>query len=157
MDIRVNGTTLTWAAHQQQRKGPGPRPVRIGCCALLGETGLLTDELLFLCIHIYLTELGNDLGFTRSKSDPVHMLRTPPFPHHCFSRQVVLYTAGLSKPKTVTQRTSQPPVGPSELLAAHQVHVSVLDHRLYLPSCCLRLDILPRRLLNEHLVGRPWE
>lgn len=61
---------LDQAPSQQQRK----EPVVIGCAISFGETGLLTDEL-FPSIGIYLTELwlGSGPGFTRSKSDLVHI------------------------------------------------------------------------------------
>lgn len=62
---------LDQAPSKQQRK----EPVVIGCAISFRETGLLTDELLFPSIGIYLTELwlGSGPGFTRSKSDLVHI------------------------------------------------------------------------------------
>lgn len=120
---------------------------------MFGETGLLTDELLFPCIHIYLTELwlGIDPGFTRSKSDLVHILETPPTSLHSFSRQVVPCMVGMSSMKWS-------PKGHINLLGSPlrdaRSPIKLASVPEAFPHSTLQLEIILMCLMNEHLVGR---
>lgn len=123
------------------------------------KTGLLTDELLLPCIHIYLTEmwLGNGPGFTRSKSDPVHILETSHLPPQLLQAGGPMCCGCVHTKNGHPEDTPTSWVWPSEVLATPSNGISVLDKQLNVSKLHLQLEVILMCLMNERLVIRHWE